>query len=90
RAAEPRIAYLEWLARRGGDLIRRLQRLGARVPTRRVDAAQSKLAHLELRLRLPIARPRRLWPVSREALAGRYARYSMGLHAVAYDLLGKG
>lgn len=90
RAGEPRIAYLEWLTRRCDALIERLQRLGSRVSVGGVDAARGKLAHLECRLRLPVARPRRLWPVLREALAGRYARYSMGLRAVAYDLLGRG
>lgn len=90
RATEPRIAYLEWLARRGDALIERLQRLGSRVPPAYTDAARGKLAHLGYRIGLPVARPRRLRPVLREACAGRYARYSMGLRAVAYDLLGKG
>ncbi|MEO6969118.1 MAG: glycosyltransferase family 2 protein [Rhodanobacteraceae bacterium] len=90
RAAEPRIAYLEWMIRRGNALLQRLQWLGARVPAAHVDNVRGKLAHLELRLGLPAARTRRLWPVLRETLTGRYARYSMGLRAVAYDLLGNG
>lgn len=90
RAGKPRIAYLEWLTRRCDALIERLQRLGARVPAGDIDAARGKLAHLERRLRLPVTRLRRISPVLREALAGGYARYSMGLRAVAYDLLGKG
>ncbi|MDQ2971535.1 MAG: glycosyltransferase family 2 protein [Pseudomonadota bacterium] len=90
RAGEPRIAYLEWLVRRGNTLLQRLPQLGPCVSPAHIDAVRGKLAHLGYRLGLPVARPRRLWPVLLEVLAGRYARYSTGLRAVAYDLLGSG
>lgn len=90
RAGQPRRAYLEALMRRSDTLSQRLRQLGARISAAHIDAARGKLVHLECRLRLPVSRPRRLWPVLRETMAGRYARYSMGARAIAYDLLGKG
>ena len=88
RAGMPRQAFLSGLTRRTAALIERLRSFGARVAPERVAAAQRKLEHLDRRLKLPASRPRRVLPVLREAAAGRYARYSMGLRAVAFDLLG--
>jgi len=49
----------------------------------RLDAA---VAHLRVRAGLTTARPRRLVPVGRELLAGRYRRFSGGVRSAVADL----
>ena len=73
--------------RRAEALLLRLERLGALVPSRYLDAQQAKVAHQRFRAQLPAARLLRLLPVLREAARGRYARFGRGGHAIVQDLL---
>lgn len=66
----------------------RLQQHPERVRSRSTLAAVRSLReHITVRRNLPPARFRRLRPVAREVISGRYFRYSNGLISLAMDLL---
>ncbi len=79
--------------RRRGRLARaevlwqRVQALGDGVQAERARRVEELLAHERLRAGLPQSRAARLGPVLRDALAGRYRRFSHGWRSVARDLL---
>jgi glycosyltransferase involved in cell wall biosynthesis len=55
--------------------------------SRALDRIQEAMGHMQTRADLPAARWRRILPVTREVLAGRYRRYSDGTIRVFQDLL---
>lgn len=83
----------DWYVRqidRTEALLDRLASLGDRVPADRLVKVHRKLRHLTVRRDLPPRRLGRWIPILREALAGRYARYSTGLRSIAIDLWRRG
>jgi hypothetical protein len=71
---------------RASALADRLATMGATDEHRAL--AIEKLVHARLRRRLPASRWRRLVPIVREALTGRYGRCSTGWRAMLVDLFG--
>jgi hypothetical protein len=68
-------------------LLAKVQALGDRVLPDRARRVEEWLAHERLRAGLAPSRAARIVPVLREALSGRYGRFSFGLRSVARDLL---
>jgi len=60
-------------------------------PTPKLDDSRSRLAdrlaHVRTRAQMPESRLRRLSPLVRELISGRYGRYSSGLKSVVRDLV---
>ena len=81
----PRADRYARIALRTDVLIAKLRSLGPLVPAGRLDDAEEKLAHARVRARLPAFRPARLVPVAREAMTGRYARFSSGVQGIVRD-----
>lgn len=65
----------------------KVQSLGGVVRPERARRVEELLTHERLRAHLSPSRAARLIPVLREALSGRYGRFSFGLRSVARDLL---
>lgn len=65
----------------------RVQALSIRVRPERASRVAELLAHERLRASLPQPRAARVVLVLREALSGRYGRFSFGLRSIARDLL---
>jgi glycosyltransferase involved in cell wall biosynthesis len=75
--------FAAWL----GEAAARLETQRARVIDHgALDRLHDLADHLGARASLPASRPRRMVPVLREALAGRYGRYSNGILSVLKDL----
>jgi len=68
-------------------LWKKVQALGARVEPERARRVEELLVHERLRASLPKPRAARMAVVLREALSGRYGRFSFGLRSIARDLL---
>lgn len=75
---------------RARSLVERLPTLDPPVDPHRVDEARAKLAHEELRSRLPEPRLRRVVPVLGEWRRGGYRRYGLGVQDVVRDLVQPG
>lgn len=72
---------------RASELLVRLESLGSRVPARSLSAVREKVVHHAVRSELPTHRVRRILPVLKEALSGRYRRFGRGWRGVLKDLL---
>lgn len=86
RIVEPRGDRNAYLADRSRVLLARLNQLGEIVPDTVITAAEGKFLHLRARNALPESRTRRVAPVLKETLTGRYGDYSRGIGDVARDL----
>lgn len=82
---EPRVARNAHLLRRATVLAERVSTLD--VDPDRVRRAHAKLAFERYRSSLPAAHALRAFPIARRALAGDYARFTLGLPDVVRDLL---
>lgn len=61
---------------------------GATLPAGRARDIEHRIAHVRFRATLPDASVARMAAVAKEALRGRYARYSAGMRSVLSDALG--
>jgi glycosyltransferase involved in cell wall biosynthesis len=87
RVAEARTARNARLLARAGELVDRLRALGGLTSASVLAEAEGKLAHERLRSALPASRVRRVPPITRELLGGRYRRYGRGIIDAGRDLL---
>lgn len=87
RMMEPRRQRNERLETNMTVLVDRLQRLGSRVSTDKVNRAFAKLDHEQMRNSLPESRFHRVPHIARAFLAGNYGRYSRGPLDAVRDLV---
>lgn len=83
---EPRLERNTHLLARAESLVARLEALGDTVNPSYRELAREKLAFERTRFALPSNHLLRLGPVLRNALAGRYRRFTLGLPDVVRDL----
>ena len=86
RLQEPRIERNRRLTARAESLVDRLVEL-EEVPDRALQSARRKWEHEKARSALPASRIRRLIPVLRAAVAGRYRRFGRTRYDILRDLL---
>lgn len=85
RITEPRVQRNARLAARADALVVRAER--GDLPKSATAAIGAKASHEHSRLAYPVARYRRLLPVARAAVSGRYARFGRARYDILRDLL---
>ncbi len=87
RLMETRGDRYNFLLARASELASGLHGLGDAVTFQVREQARSKLAHHEMRATIPGPRWKRIVPVMREMMTGRYFRYSRGFADAVRDLV---